>query len=101
MILHLSIALILHSVGAYDFFIWVGPLWCAQARQIIPRLLRITNELQEKLQVHKRREKWFIVCIVILSIFFCGGKCNLVALGMEIGMGMTMSTRKGMGCICN
>ncbi|PSS11951.1 Eukaryotic translation initiation factor 3 subunit B like [Actinidia chinensis var. chinensis] len=57
------------SVGACGFFVWVDPPLCARAKQIIPRMLRRTNELQGKLQVHRRREKWFIVCIVISWIF--------------------------------
>ena len=70
MTLHLSVALILQSVGACGFFLWVDPPLCARARQIIPGLLkRSTNELQGKLQVHRRREKWLFVCCDIIDFF--------------------------------
>ena len=77
MILYLSVALILQSVGACGFFVWVDPPLCSRARQIIPGLLRRTNELQGKLQVHRRREKWFIVCVVISWIFSWWWKVRL------------------------
>ncbi|XP_057465413.1 uncharacterized protein LOC130755079 [Actinidia eriantha] len=67
------------SVGACGFFSWVDPPLCARARQIIPGLLRRTNDLQAKLQVHRRREKWFIVCIVMSWIFFWWWQVNVYA----------------------
>ena len=60
----------MQSAGACGFFSWVDPPLCTRVRQIIPGLLRRTNDLQAKLEVHRTREKWFIVCIVISWIFF-------------------------------
>ena len=53
------------------FFTWVDPPMCARSKEIIPGLLRRINTGENEIKRYKRRERtWMVLLLVLLQIIF-------------------------------